>query len=212
MDPNITQAESRLSMPLGEAIFSLRAIRRLKPDPIPEEDLHTILEATIRAPNGGNAQNWHFLVVQDASIREKFAPLYKEAWWAKRKDEGYSGPEDLPEKYRPAMRFAEKISQAPVLVFTCATVKGAGPAESVVSASQNLLLAARALGVGGTLTTLHPSVEERVHSLLNIPESAQIVYCIPLGYPRGRFGYNSRKPLAEVCSFDGWGHGTPWQK
>lgn len=77
MESNITQAESRLSMPLGEAIFSLRAIRRLKPDPIPEEDLRTILEAAIRAPNGGNAQNWHFLVVQDAAVREKFAPLYK---------------------------------------------------------------------------------------------------------------------------------------
>ena len=55
----------RLSMPLGESIFTQRAIRRFKPDPIPEEDLRAILESAIRAPNGGNSQPWHFLVVRD---------------------------------------------------------------------------------------------------------------------------------------------------
>lgn len=110
------------------------------------------------------------------------------------------------------MKLADEIGQSPLLLFACATNQGRGAAESVIPATQNLLLAARALGVGGTLTTLHPSVEVRVHSLLNIPASAQIVYCIPMGYPRGRFGYNSRKPLTEVCSFDGWGNGTPWEK
>jgi nitroreductase len=75
---------------------------------------------------------------------------------------------------------------------------------------QNLLLAARALGIGGTITTLHAQVEERVHRLFNIPETAQIVYCIPLGYPEGRFGPNVRNPLPEVCSFNRWGSPSPW--
>ena len=88
--------ESRLSMPLGETIFSLRAIRRFKLDPIPESDLRDIMEAAIRAPNGGNAQPWHFLVIRDPEIREEFGTLYHEAWWAKRKDEGIDGPEDIP--------------------------------------------------------------------------------------------------------------------
>ncbi len=202
--------EDRLSMPLGEAMFSLRAIRRLKPDPIPDEDIRVILDAAIRAPNGGNAQKWHYLVVKDEAIRKQFAPLYRDAWWAKRNDEGYTGPDDLPEKYRPAMRFADEISEAPVLVFACATVQGRGAAESVIPATQNLLLAARALGVGGTLTTLHPSVDERVNQLLGIPNEAQIVYCIPLGYPRGRFGPNQRKPLTEVVSYNHWGSDVPW--
>ena len=77
---------------------------------------------------------------------------------------------------------------------------------SVIPAAQNLLLAARALGIGGTITTLHPQVEERVHALFRIPETAQIVYCLPLGYPRGRFGPAQRKPLPEVCSWDLWGN------
>ena len=201
---------SRLSMPLGEAIFSLRAIRRLKPDPIPDAIIRDILEAAIRAPNGGNAQQWHFLVVKDATLRAQFAPLYHEAWWAKRRDAGIHSPEDLPPTYRPAMRLADEIDQVPVLMLVCATVKGADAMGSVIPAVQNLLLAARALGVGGTITTLHPQVEERVHELFDIPPTAQVVYCIPLGYPHGRFGPNRRKPLTEVCSYDHWGSGSPW--
>jgi nitroreductase len=147
---------SRLSMSLGEAIFSLRAIRRLKPDLIPDAAIRDILEAAIRAPNGGNVQPWHFLVVKDAALRQRFSPLYHEAWWAKRHDAGMRGPEDLPRHYYPAMRLADEIGQVPVLILVCATAKGSGPMGSVIPAVQNLLLAARALGIGGTITTLHP--------------------------------------------------------
>ena len=201
---------SRLTMSLGEAIFSLRAIRRLKPDPIPDADIRDILEAAIRAPNGGNAQQWHFIVVKDADLRAEFAPLYHEAWWAKRRDAGIHGPEDLPRSYHAAMRLADEIGQVPVLILVCATVKGVGPMGSVIPAVQNLLLAARALGIGGTITTLHPQVDERVHELFGIPSTAQLVYCIPLGYPQGRFGPNQRKPVTEVCSYDHWGTTPSW--
>ena len=198
---------SRLSMPLGEAIFTLRAIRRLKPDPIPDEDLRDILEAAIKAPNGGNNQQWHFLVVRDAEFRTQLGALYREAWWAKRRDAGIHGPEDIPRGKTPlrsAMRLADEIGRAPVIVLVCATAKGPGPTGSVIPAAQNLLLAARALGLGGTIATLHPQVEDRVHRLFGIPDAAQIVYCIPLGYPRGNFGPAQRKPLSEVCSYDRW--------
>ena len=202
-------AESRLSMPVGEAMFTQRAIRRLKPDPIPEADLRDVLEAATRAPSGGNTQPWHFVVVRDAGLRARFGPLYREAWWAKRREAGILGPEDLPPEYKPAMRLADMIGEAPVIVLLCATAKGSGPMGSVIPAAQNLLLAARALGIGGTITTLHPQVEERVHALFRIPETAQIVYCLPLGYPRGRFGPARRKPLPEVCSNDLWGNAFP---
>ena len=195
-------------MPLGEAIFTLRAIRKLQPDPIPEADLHHILEATIQAPNGGNLQPWHYLVVQDPDARAAFAPLYREAWWAKRSDEGYDA-DSLPERYAGARQLADEIGDAPVLVLVCALAKGAAAAGSIIPSVQNLLLAARGLGVGGTITTLHPSVEDRVHDLFAIPPTVQIVYCVPLGYPRGRFGPVTRKPLAEVTSWDRWGQGRP---
>ena len=204
--------ESRLSMPLGETIFTQRAIRRFRPDPIPEAVLQDILASAIRAPNGGNNQPWHFLVIRDPELRGKFAPLYHEAWWAKRRDEGINGPEDIPpgkNTRRSAMRLAEQIGQAPVIILLCATARGPGAMASVIPSAQNILLAARALGIGGTITTLHALVEERVHQLLEIPDSVQVVYCIPLGYPRGTFGPVQRKPLSEVCSYDRWGNGSP---
>lgn len=206
--------DERLAMPLGEAIYSLRAIRRLRPDPIPDEDLRTILDAAIHAPNGGNVQPWRFLVLRDAAVRAQFAPLYREAWWAKRKDQGINGPEDIPaldRTARAAMRLADEIGAAPVIVLLCATARGAGAMASVIPAAQNLLLAARALAIGGTITTLHPSVEERVNALVGVPPTAQIVYCLPLGYPRGRFGPTSRRPLAEVCAYDRWDGALPWR-
>ena len=199
---------TRLTMPLGEAIFTQRAIRRFRPEPIPDEDLRHILEAAIRAPNGGNNQPWHFLVIRDENYRTQFAQLYHEAWWAKRRDEGIRGPEDIPpgrSTRRSAMRLAEQIGQAPVIVLLCATAKGVGSMGSVIPSAQNLLLAARSLGIGGTITTLHAEVEEKVHQMFGIPDSAQVVYCIPLGYPRGSFGPTQRKLLSEVCSYDRWG-------
>ena len=194
-----------LDMPLGEAIYSLRAIRRLRTDPIPDDDLRVILDAARQAPNGGNLQLWHFLVVTDPDVRARFAPLYREAWWAKRADSGYHSPEDLPDNYRPAMRLADEIGGAPALVLLCATAKGPAAASSIIPAVQNLLLAARALGIGGTITTLHPTVDERVGELFAMPPEAQVVYCVPLGYPKGRFGPVSRKPLDEIVSRDRWG-------
>ena len=201
--------ESRLSLPLGSAIFSQRAIRHLKPDPIPNSDIRDILEAAIHAPSGANSQPWHFIVMTDPAIRAEFGGLYREAWWAKRKDVGIQGPEDISADdgiAQSAMRLADEIGRAPVIVLVCATAKGSGPMGSVIPATQNLLLAARALGIGGTITTLHPQVEGRAMKLLEIPETAQIVYCIPLGYPWGRFGPTNRKPLDKVCSGNKWGH------
>ena len=208
MTTEATATETRLSMTLGEAMFTQRAIRRFRPEPIPEADLNTILEAAIRAPNGGNNQPWHFIVVRDDGLRAELAELYHEAWWAKRRDQGIMGPEDIPpgkNSQRSAMRLADQIGQAPVIVLLCATSQGAGPAASVVPSAQNLMLAARALGIGCTITTLHPQVEDRVHELLQMPDEAQVVYCLPLGYPRGTFGSVQRKPLSDVCSNNRWG-------
>ena len=105
-------SSERFPITLGEAIFSLRAIRRVKPDPIPEDDLRDILTATIQAPNGGNAQPWHFLAVRDPELRRQLGELYREAWWAKRADQGIHGPEDIDQSSGTmvsAMRLADEF-------------------------------------------------------------------------------------------------------
>lgn len=204
----------RLTMPVGEAMFSQRAIRRMKPDPIPVKDLKLILDAGSKAPNGGNRQPARFLLITDRTVIQDLGKLYREAWWAKRADEKqpWTRREDIPEhekNHRSAARLADEIKDVPCIVI--ATAPSAQLAHSVLPACQNLMLAARALGVGSVLTTLHPKVMERVHALLKIPKEVQILHVIPLGYPQGHFGPNSRLPTSQTTYFNTWGSPVPWK-
>ena len=206
-------AAARMPMPLGEALYTLRAIRRFRPDPLADGVLQAILEAATRAPSCGNSQGWRFIAVRDRARLEAFAPLYHEAWWAKRADIGIRSVDDFPAGHRVmprAHRLAERFAEVPAMVLLCATDRGPDAATCIVPAAQNLLLAARGLGVGGTITTLHPVVEERVHDLFGIPAEAQVVYCIPLGYPETPFGAVRRRPLAEVVAEERWEVPAPW--
>lgn len=202
----------RLSIPLGEAMYTMRAIRRIKPDPVSDEDLRTILDAARQAPSGSNRQPWHFLVVRDAEQRARLGAIYREAWWAKRRDEGFNGPEDFDptDKVRmSAMRLADHFGELPVVILVCATSGAMVDTTGVIPATQNMLLAARALGLGATITSLHPDVMPEVRELFGMPEGSVVVYAVPVGYPQGRFGTVSRLPLAEVASLDRWGEPLP---
>ena len=163
---------SRLSMPLGEAIFTQRSIRRFRPDPVPLTDVRLILEAAVRAPNGGNLQLARFLVVNDRETIREFGALYHEAWWAKRHDEGFERREDLPERFHPAAGLADAMRDVPCIVFALAMHNG--PADCVIPAVQNLMLAARAIGIGSVPTTLHPSVMARFRAMFAHPRRRRV--------------------------------------
>ncbi len=204
----------RLRMPLGEAIWTQRSIRRFRPDPIPVGDLRLVLEAAVRAPNGGNRQIARFLVVTDRERLVAFGRLYREAWWAKRRDEhGWTRPEDIPPEatnYRAAMALADHMRDVPCVVLAFA--EPPGWANSVLPACQNLMLAARALGIGSIPTTLHPTVLPRVYELFGVPPALTFHFCIPLGYPGpgAHFGGSRRRPTAETTYLDAWGAPVPW--
>lgn len=195
-------------MPLHEVMFTQRAIRRFRPDRLRVEDLELILEAASKAPNGGNRQLTRFLVVDDPALIEAFAPIYRDAWWAKRGDEGKTSVEEMSDLYRSASRFADEIGTVPCIVFALALDHGA--ASSVVPAAQNLMLAARALGIGSVPTSLHESVMPRFRELFAIPDDVAFHLCIPLGYPRGNFGPTTRLPTSETTFHDRWGAPPPW--
>jgi len=198
----------RFPISLSKAIFTLRAIRRFKNEPIDNEIIKDILLSATQAPSGGNSQPWHFLVIKDKKQKQEFAELYHQAWWAKRADQGIYKPEDIAENNKTtlsAMKLSDEIAIAPAIILICATAQGTSAMGSVIPAVQNLLLTARSLGIGGTITTLHPSVEGQVKSMFNMPENIQIVYCVPIGYPKGNFGPVQRKPLGEVTSLGVWG-------
>jgi nitroreductase len=200
---------SRLSMPLGEAIFTQRSIRRFRPDEIPLSDVRLILEAAVRAPNGGNQQIARFLVVTDRATIRRFGALYHEAWWAKRRDEGYQLREDLPPRYQSAAGLADAMAEVPCVILALAMHHG--PADSVIPAVQNLMLAARAIGIGSVPTTLHPSVMSRFHAMFAIPDDVGFHFCVPLGYPQGNFGPNARMPTSATTFLDRWDAPVPWQ-
>ena len=205
-------AYDRLSMPIGEAMFTQRSIRRFRPDPIPMEDLRLIVEAAVKAPNGGNQQPARFLVVTDRDKIREFGALYHEAWWAKRRDQGWTRLEEIPPEagsYRRAAQLADDVKDVPCVVFAL-SVRG-GSDNSVLPATQNLMLAARALGIGSVPTTLHPTVMDRFRAMFGIPPEVGFHFCIPLGYPVGSFGPTTRKPTSETTYLDRWGNAVPWK-
>src|SRR3989442_356115 len=183
----MTMDHARLSMPVGETMFTQRSIRRFRPDPIPMDDIRLILEAASKAPNGGNRQIARFLVVTDRALIREFGALYHEAWWAKRWDERrWTKLEDIPpedKSYRSAAGLADEMKEAPCVVLALAVPPGG--ANSVIPACQNLMLAARALGIGSVPTTLHAKVMDRFHALFGIPKDTSFHFAIPIGDPLG---------------------------
>jgi nitroreductase len=205
---------AELTMQIGEAMFSQRATRRLDPDrPVTDAQLEIILNAASKAPNGGNDQPARYLVIRDRDAINAFGALYFEAWWAKRRDGyGWTSKADIPEgsPYRLAALLADEMVNAPVVILVYSKPSGVA-ASSTFPGVQNLLLSARALGLGSVLTTLHAEVMGRVNAMFNVPEEMVFHCCIPLGYPRGNFGPTSRLPTSATTSWGSWGNPPPWK-
>lgn len=205
---------AELTMPIGEAMFSQRATRRLDPNrPVTDAQLQIILDSASKAPNGGNTQPARYLVIRERDAIAAFGKLYFEAWWAKRRDAyGWSSKADIPEDspYRLAALLADEMVNAPVVILVYSESSGVA-ASSTFPGVQNLLLSARALGLGSVLTTLHAEVMERVNSMFGVPEGMDFHCCIPIGYPRGKFGPTSRLPTSKTTSWDRWGNSPPWK-
>ena len=193
-----------------------RAMRRLKPDPVPDELIQRILQAGQWAANGGANQRWRFLVVKDRSIKEQVQKWYQKAF-----DEvvgpRYRGseppPGSSPGRYRrqhDAVEYlTEHYHEAPVWIVACqddgeeTPTRSAG--ASIYPAVQNMLLAARALGLGSTLTSRHLRHEKEVEEILGLPPGVHSYAILPIGYPMGNFGPVRRGPLADVVYLDKWG-------
>ena len=213
MEMTYVDTPADLTMQIGEAMFTQRAIRRLRSDkPVSDADLKTVLDAASKAPNGGNTQPGRFLVIRDRDTIKAFGKLYHEAWWAKRRDAyGWKSRSDMPEDspYKMAALLADEMVDAPVIIL--AFTIGRGGASSIFPGVQNLLLAARALGLGSVLTTLHADVMDRVNQMFSVPADAEFHCCIPLGYPRGNFGPTRRFPTSQTTGWNSWGAAPPWK-
>jgi nitroreductase len=194
---------------LFDAIHSQRAIRHFSEKSVSDEMIETILSAAIRAPSGGNRQPWRFVVIQDAEIKRRLGQWYLSAWQA-----ATAEMETLTQAYRYGAELAQQMETVPVLILACIdhgeAGTGSGPVTrgaSIYPAVQNLMLAARALGLGTVLTTLHTQYEREIKAFLNIPDTVETAALIPVGYPAAGagFGHSRRLPLSEVVFHDRWG-------
>ncbi len=215
-------------MEVYEAMRTLRAVRRLRSDPIPDEVLYRVLEAATWAPTGGNVQPWRIVLARDPERKAKLGALYAERWNAF--SAGYRTMMLSPEMADDARERMERtiaagdylalhFGESPVIAVFCfnpkqmaitdskldrVSVVGGG---SVYTAVENLLIACRAEGLGCVLTTLLCEVESEVKALLSIPEPWGTAAAIPIGYPVGRgHGPLVRRPVEELTFLDRWGN------
>jgi nitroreductase len=200
---------------LYQAIYTTRSMRRLRPDPVPNEILIKVIEAATMAPSGSNRQPWRFVVVKEPATKEFVAVRYRKAW------DRYLTPgaravlandPDSPQGkiLKSARYLANHLQEAPALIF--AYVKfyndraraGEPMYNAIFPAIQNLCLAARGFGLGTSITGLHRMFEAEIDALLGAPKEYCGAALIPIGYPRGRWGRPARKAAAEVTHWERW--------
>lgn len=204
------------NMPLGEAMLTQRAVRRLKPDPVDDALILRLIELALKAPTGSNAQNWEFIIVKDPGIKASFARLNRQAFklsgpfrrLAKR-------PDPKNSKIANAVQWqADHFAEIPALVVACLKgrylpfmhLSATSYFGSIYPAVQNLLLAARAVNLGAALITIPLWNTFAVRRILGLPWNVTPCTLIPLGWPLGRYGPTTRKPVQEVVSFDRFGN------
>lgn len=203
-------------MEFFEVVHTQRSIRRFKPDPVPDEAIWQMIDAAIRAPSGSNTQPWAWLIVRDDAKRQAIAEAVRAAMGdpseGRREAEGF---DPVRRRMRLAsIAFREDVAAAPCLVIPClvaptsptSDVNSLYAGSSIYGAVQNMMLAARALGLGTVLTTFNVAIDDTIRKQFGLPEDAKPVAVIPLGYPDGQsFGPTTRRPAESVTYWDGWG-------
>lgn len=202
-----------------DIIHTTRAMRRLKPDPVPDDLVRKILEAGVCAANGGNYQRWRFMVVKDPAVKKAVQLWYKKAFdevVGPRYANSPPPPGITADKYARQHHAVEYLTEhfheAPVWIVACLDEGKNTPTRtsgaSIYPAVQNMLLAARALGLGSTLTTRHLLYAKEAEAALGLPDGVHSYAILPIGWPMGKFGPVGRTKLEDVVFNETWG--TPY--
>jgi nitroreductase len=201
-----------------EALYTTRAMRRVKPDPIPADAQARILDAAIRAPSGGNTQNWRFLLVDDPGVKGRLGPAYRESLtrlWATVYQERIAAAQAAPDSpenaqtlrmVRSAQHLADHFEDVPLFLFAFTRNDRSG--GSIFPAVWSAMLAGRGLGIGSALTTVLSAFQgAETLTILGVPPDKGWVNtcCISFGYPTGPWGIAQRRPAHEVAFRNQWG-------
>jgi nitroreductase len=193
---------------LFEAMRTCRAIRRLKPDPVPVALVRKVCEAATFAPSGGNRQPWFFVAVMDAERRAYVAERYRRAFTRYiAPAQAAAATPDYPEakrrNLRAAVYLAEHLHEVPVHLFVAGwTRRGEPQTQALFPAIQNILLACRAVGLGASLTTAHRAFGAEIDAWLGLRPETPTSALIPIGWPKGKYGRPPRKPIDDVFFVD----------
>ena len=202
---------------LWEALYTQRAIRYFKPDAVPQDLIWKVIEAATRAPSGSNTQPWGFVIVQDAAARKRIADRLRDGFMGNPQMKAYvesglnSGDRTLKLMMGGVTNIIEHLDSAPVFIFPCLkdvaspAREGLLAGSSIYQAVQNLMLAARGLGLGTVMTTFQAGIREELREWLALPEGTVPTALIPIGYPDANFGPVKRKPVEEVTHWERWG-------
>lgn len=197
-----------------EVMNTQRAVRQWTDEPVSRETITRVIEAATKAPSGSNLQPWAFVVITDDDKRHLLADAIRESF-----KQRFGGQRPDPEQIqdpaqrrmmRGAFRLFDNFAAAPVLIIPCLHNIQAHAPESLLAGSsiypsiQNLMLAARAEGLGTVLTTPQAGIRDLLASEIGIPEEAVPVAIIPMGWPAVPFGPVNRKPVDEFLHWNGW--------
>jgi nitroreductase len=237
-------AQPQSDAALFDIIWTTRAMRRLKPDPVPEDVLLQLVDAALHGPSGSNAQNWRFVIVRDRAQKEKIQKIWQKTWGFYLETFATAGlrpgetAEQREKMKKVATELADGIADVPALVFVCVArdeqlakalaspntlvklvqhfgvagaarmaigssrIQGMADGSTAYPAVQNMLLAARALGLGAVLTTQHFFVPGEFEAAVGLPSNVTLAAIVPVGYPRGKFGPVTRPDPRDVVSWD----------
>lgn len=196
-----------------EMMQTARSVRRYTDQPIPRDVLQRVVQCGTFASNPRNTQPWHFIIVDDPATKQKFCDLI--SYRASEVEAVIpSLSTDAKKKmYQGAADLIRSMSTVPAIIFVCGVSLEYGPGfdsremvlSSVFASAQNILVAARAAGLGAAYTTLQLHAQKETEQLLGVPEGTSIEATLPIGYPRTAFGPVNRKPLDEVVHWNSMG-------
>lgn len=220
---DLAEVERRLAMPLVDTLVTQRAVRRVKPDPVDPAIVRRCIELALEGPTGSNGQNWEFVVVTERAAKERFQVQYRRAWsvYGGAGERLRGGDPQTARILRSVKWQVDNLPDVPVLVVAC--LRGGAklpfvPMPAMASSShygsiypsvQNLLLAARAIGLGASLITLPLWSTTVARRILGLPLSVEPCCVVPLGWPIGRYGPKARRPVDEVIHHERYGTASP---
>lgn len=222
--PTTAEALSRLDEVMVEAMMTQRAVRRVRPDPVDDDLVLRCIELSLRAPTGSNGQNWEFIVVKDPAVKRKLGKRYRQGWdlyYRSTVRKIAETDESMAKTARAVQWQVDHFAEIPVMVVACLRMSVregkipylpmphavlSGFFGSIYPSVQNILLAARSMGLGASLITLPLWSQASARRALGLPTSVTPICVVPMGWPRGRYGPTTRRPVGEVVHLNTFGN------